>query len=275
MIPPEEISRIDLPLLLRLIQKIEFPHKLGVCQKLFAKRLAANGICWVKTAAGPIWKLDLTNSTHRWIVYGNYEGPGLFNWIKRNLRPNPTIIDSGANIGQMSLYFGTYFPAGVILAFEPGEYQADWLSECLACNRHLPVKLHRKGLGDATKTMYLQLSGHSCSHGSQNVVTNEPGECPVRVVRLADALAAECIETVDLWKLDVEGFELPALNGAAEWLEQKRIRALWIETRGENGKSIISFMQAVGYRAFDLDRTGYPQSISDYQRDNTLFLPAQ
>ena len=273
MIGPQVADEIKLPLLVRLIQRIEFPHKLGICERLFAKRLAAHGICWVRTAAGPAWKLDLTNSTHRWIVYGKYEGPGLFNWMKYNLPSNPTIIDSGANIGQMSLYFGSYFPSGFVLAFEPGQYQAQWFSECLAKNPQLPVKLFRRGLGEAEQTMYLQLIGHACSHGSQNVVTNQPGDCPIETVRLAQVLAAERIDNVDLWKLDVEGSEVPALKGATDWLEDKKIRALWIETRGENGGRITNFMQEIGYRAFDLSSRGHATPVSQPNCDNTLFLP--
>src|SRR5258708_7113751 len=103
-------DKLHLPLSLRFIRQFDFPHKLGICEKLFSSRLTKNGICWVETAVGPVWKLDLSNSTHRWIVYGHYEGSAFFNWIRRNLPEDPVIIDSGANIGQMALYFGTYFP---------------------------------------------------------------------------------------------------------------------------------------------------------------------
>jgi FkbM family methyltransferase len=269
----EVIEVAKLPLLIRGLQHIEFPHKLGLCEKLFAQRLAKLGVCWVKTAPGPNWKLDLSNSTHRWIVYGYYEGATLFNWIRQNLPENPVIVDSGANIGQMTLYFGTYFPKARILSFEPGDYQANWLSECLANNRQLSVKLFRQGLSDSENTLYLQNVGHKHSHGGQNVVTAEAIGDPIPVVRLSEVLDAEKISIIDLWKLDVEGSELAALRGAREWLETKRIRALWIETMGENGRRIVDFMTGIGYRACLLNRQGRQIQVCDHAADNTLFLP--
>jgi FkbM family methyltransferase len=267
-------DKIHLPLSLRFIRQFDFPHKLGICERLFSNQLRKNGICWVETAAGPVWKLDLSNSTHRWIVYGQYEGSAFFSWIRRSLSGDAVIVDSGANIGQMTLYFGTYFPKSRVLAFEPGAHQANWLSECLARNPKVAAKILPYALGESEQTMYLKLGGHPSSHGSQNVVTMDVGETPVHVVTLAHVLASEQIETVDLWKLDVEGSELAALAGAKEWLKAKRIRALWIETMGENGRRIVDFMTDMGYRAVFLNRRGYETGVRDNRAGNTLFLPA-
>ena len=266
------IEPIRLPLPVRLAQQIEFPHKLGICERLFSKTLTRNRVCWVKTAIGPLWKLDLANSTHRWIIYGYYEGPGIFQWSRRNLRRNAVFVDSGANIGQTLLYFGTLFPNGRICAFEPGEYQANWLEECLSSNPQLPVKLFRKGLGDTVRTLYLSKVGHKHSHGGQNIVTTDPIGEPVEVVPLSQILDEQKFDFVDLWKLDVEGSELAALSGAKEWLQQKKIRALWIETMGENGRRIADFMHGIGYRALSLSRKGYESRSADERANNTLFI---
>ncbi len=268
MVPNE----IQLPFFLRCLQRFEFPHKLGVCERLFSSSLTKNGICWVRTAAGPVWKLDLSNSTHRWIVYGYYEGSMFFRWLRRSLPNDAVIVDSGANIGQMALYFGTYFPEGQILAFEPGEYQANWLCECLAKNPRLPVTVFRKGLGASETSMYLEKAGHGSSHGAQNIVTHEAIGDPIQMAKLADVLTSEGILRVDLWKLDVEGSELAALAGAHGWLEAGRIHALWIETMGDNGRHIIDFMRSVNYRACFLDYAGREKEVYDRGSNYTLFL---
>jgi hypothetical protein len=124
----------SIPLLLTLLQPIDFPHKLGICERLFGKAIAPLGICFVKTGSGLVWKLDLANPTHRWIVYGKYEGASFINWAKHNLSPNGVVIDSGASIGQMLMYLAQYTPQGKVLAFEPGKEAADWLQECLLSN---------------------------------------------------------------------------------------------------------------------------------------------
>jgi len=50
--------------LIPFLQSIDFPHKLGICEKLFGKAIASSGICWVKTCTGLAWKLDLNDPTH-------------------------------------------------------------------------------------------------------------------------------------------------------------------------------------------------------------------
>ena len=68
------MKTVSLPLPLTWLQPFDFPHKLGICERLFGKALARHGICWVPTAAGIDWKLDLTVVPHRWIVYGKVGG---------------------------------------------------------------------------------------------------------------------------------------------------------------------------------------------------------
>jgi hypothetical protein len=125
------VREIKLPWPLSRLQALDFPRKLGIMDRLFRRALAAKGVAWVQTAAGIPWKLDLAYAPHRWIVYGKYEGGAFLDWAKSFLKPTALIVDSGANIGQMLLYFGQWVPEGRVLAFEPGKYQADWLAECL------------------------------------------------------------------------------------------------------------------------------------------------
>ena len=75
----------SLPWGLKFLQSFDFPHKLGICERLFGLRLEKYGICWIQTGAGIPWKLDLSNPTHRWIVYGKYEGAAFINWAKKFL----------------------------------------------------------------------------------------------------------------------------------------------------------------------------------------------
>ena len=99
-----------MPALLRFLQRRDFPRKLGVCDRLFGRALDVHGIAWVRTAVGPVWKLDLANVTHRWIVYGYYEGPELWRWLLAQRGAVRTIVDSGANIGQMVLMYLRFGP---------------------------------------------------------------------------------------------------------------------------------------------------------------------
>jgi FkbM family methyltransferase len=264
---------IRLPWLLKSVRHLEFPHKLGLCDRLFGRRLAAEGVCWVDTAASVPWKLDLVNSTHRWIVYGKYEGSGFLEWAKAFLPPSGVVVDSGANIGQMSLYLAQWVPEGRVLAFEPGKAQADWLEECLAVNPSLSVEVVRLALGANTSDLCLTNAGVPTNHGTQNYVS-ATGGAPVHVVRLSDEIGRRGIKEVDLWKLDVEGYEFEALQGAERLLKDRLIRALYIEIQDCHQAQIIGFLNSFGYGSYSLSWRGIPTPANTFADFGMgLFLP--
>jgi len=266
------MKTVSLPAPLTWIQPFDFPHKLGICEKFFAKAIASQGICWVNTGAGIPWKLDLTNPTHRWIVYGKYEGAAFINWAKKFLPSDGIIVDSGANIGQMLIYLSQFVPQGKVLAFEPGTKAANWLEECLYINHGFPVEIIRAGLGASHVQLHLNYTGASLTHGAQNTISETEGE-RIQIVPLASELAARSIQKVDLWKLDVEGYEVQALEGAEELLKEQRIRAIWAELFGENGQRIREYLANYKYYCYFL-KQGKPYTASKFpEHTNGLFLP--
>ncbi len=82
------------------------------------------------------------------------------------------------------------------------------------------------------------------------------------------------IETVDLWKLDVEGYEIPALQGAEELLKHKRIKAIYAELTGENGDRVREYLNELGYSCHLIDAKNHlyqPDRLPGHT--NGLFLP--
>jgi FkbM family methyltransferase len=201
-----------------------------------------------------------------------YEGPGFLRWASGFLPQNGVVVDSGANIGQMLLYLGQMVPRGRVLAFEPGVAQADWLAECLAMNSRLPVELIRTGLGARRRTAFLNDGGHAFTHGGQSQISETSGT-PVQIVSLAEELQARSITKVDLWKLDVEGGEIPALEGAHALLEARAIRAIYAEMHEENGRLIRKYLDAFGYRCHAVSSRGTVRLLDNLPgHGNGLFL---
>lgn len=272
------MKTISLPFPLPWLQPFDFPYKLGICDRVFGKAIAHHRICWAQTAAGIPWKLDLANPVHRWIVYGKYEGPPFINWARQFLPPDGVIVDSGANIGQILLYLSQYVPQGKLLAFEPGKEQADWLAECLAANPKLPVELIRCGLGAESTQLRLRTHGPEYIHGYWCQVSETEGE-PIQIVRLADELAKRSIEKVDLWKLDVEGYEIPAMQGVEDWIKNRRIRAIYAEIGGENSQRVRDYLGGLGYHCYLFAPNGKlfdPLQVPGFQFPqwtNGIFLP--
>jgi FkbM family methyltransferase len=263
---------LSLPATLQLLRQWEFPRKLGVCDRLFGRMLAAGGICWVRTAPGPVWKLDLANQTHRWIVYGWYEGPAFWRWFERHGASMRTIVDSGANIGQTVLYFSALVPNARVIAYEPGAFARAWLAEGVAANRFGNVSIEATGLGAACGFARLAAEGAADRHGSWNKVSSTEGE-PITIATLDDELVRLGIERLDLWKLDMEGYELQALRGAAGALAAGRIRYVYIEAAGEAGKETLALLAGHGYRVHALSNSGRLVAWNTSQRyENALCL---
>lgn len=271
---PLETSEISsLPLLLSWLQPVDFPHKLGICERIFGGGIAARGICWIKTGSGLVWKLDLNNPTHRWIVYGKYEGAAFINWAKNYLPNDGVVIDSGASIGQMLMYLAQYVSQGKVLAFEPGQEALDWLQECLKKNSKLPVELIRAGLGQEPAQLRLRPMGDAHQHGAQSQISETDGES-IQIVKLANELNVRNIETVNLWTLDVEGYEIPALQGVEDWLKQKRIKALYVEISGENSQKVRDYLSQFGYQCYLFNPDGTTYRPTKFPiHTNGLFLP--
>jgi FkbM family methyltransferase len=267
-------SPVPLPALLRVLQRLEFPRKLGLCRRMFGRSLARHGICWVRTAPGPIWKLDLTNLTHQWLVYGHYEGPGFWRWLQCRQRHTPlrAIVDSGANIGQTVAGFSALAPSAHVLAYEPGAAARAWLTEAIAANGLTRVTVRAAGLGAASGPARLADDGVAGRHGSWNKVSAATGE-PIDLVTLDEELAACGIDVVDVWKLDMEGYEGFALRGAAGAIGAGRIRAIHLEVAGEPGLENLAWLEARGYRAHGLTDSGRPVAWRPgHHFDNVLCL---
>ena len=228
---------------------------------------------WVQTAASIPWKLDFANSTHRWIVYGKYEGAAFLNWAKNFLPRNGIVIDSGANIGQMSLYFSQFVPDGKVLAFEPGPVSADWLEECVSANALNNIEVIRLALGAEELDLSLQEPGVETKHGAQNHIS-ESGGVPVKVVKLCDQVARRGIDRIDLWKLDVEGYEYEALQGAASLLQRKTIRALYVEIQDALQSKIIQYLREYDYTSYNISYRGQAKTSNRFSSHAmALFLP--
>ncbi|MGH7688752.1 MAG: FkbM family methyltransferase [Gemmatimonadaceae bacterium] len=154
--------------------------------------------------------------------------------ILRRLRPVHTIVDIGANRGQFALAARYCFPRARIVSFEPlpapaAIYRSVFATDPLAT-------LHETAIGPQTGTTTIHVSrmDHSSSllpiAAAQNEVfpgTDEVATATIAVGPLSAYLPADTIEPPALLKLDVQGFELPALMACADRLS--RFRWIYVE----------------------------------------------
>ncbi|NBX70077.1 MAG: FkbM family methyltransferase [Proteobacteria bacterium] len=263
--------KIELPASLRILRKLPLPKKLGLLGKIYGQKLALQGVGWVETSNSLLWKLDLRNSTHRWIVFGDYEGPGFIRWAKNWVESDSVVIDSGANIGQVLLYLAPKIRSGRYLAFEPFPLARDWLHECLQQYRVWPVRVEEFGLGQ--KLGFASLSGQWGGEAAVGSHTElKPGEGEIRMTTLDQYAEENSLTKIRLWKLDMEGGEEAALRGAHALLKKQAIQALVLETDPERFYSVTKMLETYGYFAASWNGKKFPdQRVESF--GNILFLP--
>jgi FkbM family methyltransferase len=141
-------------------------------------------------------------------------------------RPDPVIIDVGANIGDTVMYFKWLYPQARIWAFEPGQRAFELLKECVKINAYKDVVIFREALSNRDGDMPLLVQrGHFLgSSGSQawQDALRVQGEAfisemvPVR--RFSDRVKELGIRHIDLLKIDIEGGESELLVDAEDIL---------------------------------------------------------
>lgn len=167
-----------------------------------------------------------------------------------------TVLDVGANRGFAIEAFRMLTPAGKIVAFEPNPVLCDRLRAIYRGDAR--VEMRNVGLGDERGefTLHIPYYKRWCFDGLASFDRAQatgwlPGrlagyderhlsvrEAACRIERLDDLELAP-----DFIKLDVQGFELKALQGAVRTLERAQ-PSLLIESAG---KEIREFLATLGY----------------------------
>lgn len=263
---------MELPLGLRLLRRLSIPHKLGFLERLYGRWLASKGIRWTTTSIGRVWKLDLVDVCDRWIVYGDYEGSTQLNWIRSWLVKGSLVIDSGANHGQMAVYFSA-MPGVRVVCVEPVEAERAWLLSCLEENHLEQVSVQDFALGAADGTAKMRLFG---ARSSMWIGAKLPKDVPVAVVevRTLDRMVGDLrLDRVRLWKLDVEGWEIEALKGARNCLANKTIEAILFETAPMRFPPIRDLLTEYGYASYEIQDHGLVAVDQVSRHRNLVALP--
>jgi FkbM family methyltransferase len=157
-------------------------------------------------------------------------------------RPNPCLVDVGANIGLAALYWKWRYGEFQYLGFEPDPRVAECCRQNLESWR-IEGRLEEVAAGAEEGEGFFKPDGADGGRLS----TEEVGE-KVRTVRLSRFLP----ETVDLLKIDVEGGELDVLRDVSSHL--RKVQAIFVEwhtTRGESGLGeTIELLEGAGFTSY-------------------------
>jgi FkbM family methyltransferase len=172
------------------------------------------------------------------------------------LRPGSVAIDVGANLGEWTVPLArSVGAAGRVLAIEPSPRSAAALESTLAANALRQAEVIRCAIGDRDGVAQFAvpiITSARTDTGTARIGPACAGHEALRVsLRSLDLLAGERgLDRIDLIKIDVEGHERQALDGAAAILDRCR-PVLVIETGHEAGgdrAAIHDRLRGIGYR---------------------------
>lgn len=167
--------------------------------------------------------LNGENGVHDQTVHrGQIWEPPVTAAIYDNLQPGGVFVDVGANIGYYSLLAAAYMgPDAVVHAFEPIPALCAQIKRSIAANNFNTIQLHEVGCAEAAGTMTLHTYRDNIGKSSlQADARIDTDTLSVPVVRLDDVLA-NCTR-VDVIKLDIEGYEYEAFQGATDLLARTK-----------------------------------------------------
>lgn len=178
--------------------------------------------------------------------------------VKKALAGGGVCIDVGANKGSYLYSMARWSKSAPVFAFEPQRVLADYLRT--ACQKSgLPnVRVEHLAVSSREGELDLHVPGDSTSPGA----SLEPGiasttNCHTQRVKVTtlDAYANAHIKApVRVIKIDVEGHELAAIEGALELIQRdKPLLIIECEGRhlpeGQTVSGFISFIVSLGYSA--------------------------
>jgi FkbM family methyltransferase len=190
--------------------------------------------------------------------------------IVDTLPADAVIVDGGANAGFFTVPVAhrTQGRGTRIVSFEPQRQLFQALGGSLALNGYDHVYLHNVGLGDSPGTAQLPVIDYSVAQDFGTVQLNNNAtvaEDEWMADRRVDIVSidAMALPGLDFFKLDVEGYEVPALRGALETIKKHR-PWIWVEY-------FITGADTIKQTLADLD--DYAFFIVDYQ--NMLCAPRE
>ena len=147
------------------------------------------------------------------------------------------IIDGGASIGDTSIRLSNLFPKAKVFSIDP--YPPFFNALIRVSNRNPNISAHDTALSnyDGKSTFNINMS-----EGTNSLLNTNEGKTKVfgDLVAKKDQIEVVCttldsfteansIENIDILKLDLQGYELKALQGASKILQKQKVGVLLCE----------------------------------------------
>lgn len=190
-------------------------------------------------------------------------------------RPDPVLFDIGANAGNWSALMTTTYPAARVFMFEPQATCHELIRRAIPDAVLIPKAVSSSSAGRAQFYVSGDADCLGSFHERRDSYFDQLQFAPIDVATttIDEVIAEHRIDRVDFMKMDIEGHELAALEGARRSLEARTIRALSFEFGSANINSRTFFhdfwdlLTPLGYRIFRVLPSAKMLALDEYYED--------
>jgi len=219
---------------------------------------------WYDVKYGVKMYLDITNPYTWDLVEGREHETKVTDAFVKNIKEGDTVIDVGANIGEFSLIASKKVGLkGKIISIEPLKQAAIWLEKNYSLNGFSNYEILEKAMGSKTGTMTLYKKSESSETGILDPEITEKellSSGKIIVDTIDNLISSRNIGTVEMLKIDVEGYEYEVLCGCKDSFKEKKIKKIiceihssYLEKKGLDEKMIYSLLKENGFSITVLD----------------------
>ena len=186
-------------------------------------------------------------------------------------RKGMTFLDVGANIGYYTaLAARAVGPTGKIIALEPDPESFKYLEQTIVANGTENVQAFPVAASDASATLPLYISADNRGDNRLYAPGGTRPQVEVKAVA-ADALLAENkIDTVDLIKIDVQGYEPKVIAGLHDTISRSPnltlLTEFWpkgIRDAGDDPQEFLNSLRDLGLTLHELKADGELTELTD------------
>ncbi len=177
-------------------------------------------------------------------LYGEFS-QGEAELFEQIVRPGDTVLDIGANIGAHTVVLANRVgPTGTVYAFEPQRLVFQTLCANIALNSLINTHCLQVALGEAPGSVTVPVFNYAQvnNYGGVSMDMFETGE-KVPAITL-DSLELPACRFI---KLDVEGMEIKALQGAVRTIERLQPILYVEDDRLEKSEALRQFIDSLDY----------------------------
>jgi FkbM family methyltransferase len=185
----------------------------------------------------------------------NFEADASLRAVRKLVRSAKSFWDVGANCGLFSLFASEENPDLFIVSIEASTVHYGTLTSNWALQPSERWLCLHTAVGDRDGVTHLSRRESGFDHVVEDPQVQSDTEVELRPIAKLDTLAAVLgAESIDVLKIDVEGYELKVLQGAVTLLDHRRVGAIVLESDGHDRRYGSSqretnrFLEDRGYR---------------------------